>query len=368
MNKNKAVIAGLTIVLITLVTPGCLENFNMENGGVTYEAHPTTISYTVRYGYLVNCSGTGKYNILYDSDLPEILIGSVSQQLLYEQDYKTVTLANNSVIRWNISGRGNNDYELGILANVRADAFLVSDLNGEEALTIGEIKDNHPDKVDQYCKKQSVGNITYIDPEDISIRSTSWSIRDQVDSNNSFSLAKQIFIWLKQNTVYKTHTADDSVQPARTTFLLRSGDCDDLSFLFISLCRSLNIPARFVRGILIEEQNGVVDVVAHAWSEVFVGGNIGKDGWIPVECAGTADNVKSEVNQNFGVESAGHLRLFKDDGSNQSMEVSISGPKALYDPGITIIMKPFLEVENLEVIVSKELHVDGEGNRAYKSS
>jgi hypothetical protein len=119
---------------------------------------------------------------------------------------------------------------------------------------------------------------------------------------------------------------------------------------------------------LIEEQNGVVDVVAHAWSEVFVGGNIGKDGWIPVECAGTSDNVKAEVNQNYGVENAGHLRLFTDDGSNQSLEVSLSGPKALYDPGIDIIMKPFLEVENLEVIELKELHVDGKGNRAYKSS
>jgi len=156
------------------------------------------------------------------------------------------------------------------------------------------------------------------------------------------------------------------VQPASETMQLGTGDCDDLSFLYISLCRSLGIPARFIRGYLVEETDGTVSAVAHAWTEVFVGGNIGNQGWIPVECACPSENMEVQVNQNFGVESVGHLRLFKDDGSNESMDASISGPMARYDAGMEVEMTAFVEIYNYIVLESKELTVDKNGNRAYE--
>ena len=162
------------------------------------------------------------------------------------------------------------------------------------------------------------------------------------------------------------HNDDTSAQPAGTTYQLKTGDCDDLSFLYISLCRSLGIPARFIRGYLVEETDGTVSAVAHAWTEVFVGGNIGNQGWIPVECACPSKDMAVQVNQNFGVESVGHLRLFKDDGSNESMDASISGSMARYDAGMEVEMTAFVGIYNYSVLESKELTVDKNGKRAYK--
>jgi hypothetical protein len=149
------------------------------------------------------------------------------------------------------------------------------------------------------------------------------------------------------------------------TFNLKSGDCDDLSVLYISLCRSIGIPARLISGYLIEERNGEVVAVGHAWAEVFVGEGICDSGWVPVECSSSA-SLTVEVHQNFGVEDAGHLRLFIDDGSNNSLNASISGPLVDYDKRINVEMVPILKIVNYQVLEFKELIIDKENYRYYE--
>jgi len=368
MDKKSRSIAGLALVLLILImfTSGCLEYFNFDfDGGTTYESHHTKVRYIISYGYKVNCSGTGKYSIHYDCDLPEILLGSVSTEILYQQDYESISLANNTVIRWNISEEDSHYYKLGIRANVESESFLVTDLNGNGALTLKEIKTFYPNLVDQYCNEQSDNNISYIDPDNPNIKSTAQTVLEQANSNNSFIVAKELFKWLKQNTAYQIHTTNNNVQPAIKTYQLRSGDCDDLSFLYLSLCRSVGIPARFISGFLVEESNGVVSAIGHAWVEIFVGESISSDGWIPIECSCGA-SIKTEINQNFGVEDIGHLRVFKDDGSNESLNVSISGPSVIYDTNIDVDMVSFVEIENYTVLESKELFIDKNGYRSYE--
>ncbi len=110
------------------------------------------------------------------------------------------------------------------------------------------------------------------------------------ETNNSFLLAKTLFVWLKENIQYQTHPNDEGVRPAAVTLHNKVGDCDDLSFLYVSLCRVLGIPARFIRGYLLTGyDNGTAIATAHAWVEVFVGGSVGHNGWIPVECACCTD-------------------------------------------------------------------------------
>jgi len=368
MDKKRRIIEVLALVLFILImsTSGCLEYFNFDfDGGTTYESHHTKIRYIISYGYKVNCSGTGKYSIYYDCNLPEILLGSLSTERLYQQNYKSTSQANNTVIRWNISGKDSHYYKIGIRANVETESFLVNNLNGDGALTLQEIKTFYPNLIDQYCKEQSDSNIIYIDPGNPNIKSTAQTVFKKANSNNSFIVAKELFTWLKQNTVYKMHTTHNNVQPAINTYQLGSGDCDDLSFLYISLCRSVGIPARFISGFLLEESNGVASAIGHVWVEIFVGENISNDGWIPVECSCSA-SIKTEINQNFGVEDISHLRLFKDDGSNESLNVSISGPNAIYDTNIDVVMLSFVEIDNYTVLESKELFIDKNGNRSYE--
>ena len=305
--KKKNFFVGLTLVLLVLFTSGCFDFVKNDENVTTYESHPIKILYVISYGYEINCNGIGEYNIKYDCDIPEVLIGQVTQILEHNSDYEDITLVNNPMKRWNISSNDNNNYQLGITANVLAESFLIADLNGDDALSIQEIEDQHKDVVKQYCKAQSNETKIFIDPENQDIKSTAQRILYQTNSDNSFILAKKLFIWLKENTDYQPHSKEEIVQTASVTKKLESGDCDDLSFLYISLCRSINIPARFIRGFIVEENKGFVKATPHAWAEVFAGGNIGNNGWIPVECACSSDDMEVQVNQNFGLESAGHL-------------------------------------------------------------
>jgi len=363
---NKKTILFLVIISFSILTiSGCLDFININSGLTIYESHPTKVRYTIDYGYNVNCTGVGDYNIKYNCDKPEILIGLVKiVNLFHDQDYFETTITHNDVIHWNISDDGNKNYKLGLVATIEIESFLVSDLSGKGAETLQGLQDNYKDIINQYCCKQLNSTITFIDPEDSLIKTTVNNILNITKSNNSFILAKELFIWLKQNTNYQTHIRDNNIQPTNITIQKKTGDCDDLSFLYISLCRSIDIPARFIRGYLVEENDNEISMVSHAWAEVFVGGKIGNQGWIPVECAGDS-SIETEINQNFGVEDVSHLRLFEDDGSNESMNTSISSIMMYYDDSVKVDITFFGEINDYYIIDTKELYINEYGERKY---
>jgi len=365
--KNKKIITILIIVLLLVpIFSGCIDSF--FNLPTTYEAHPTKISYTIRYGYIATCTGSGEYTINYDCDISEVLRGTSSYHPLYAQGFEVTSIVNNNFLRWNISGEDVTNYELGITASVVAESYLESDLTGAKALTVQEINTLYPEVTEKYLKRQKNASAYLIDPTNSNIKQIAQNVVNKAETENSFLLAKALFLWLKENTAYKIHNDAGSVQPASVTFQKKTGDCDDLSFLYISLCRSVGIPARFIRGYLLsEEGNGDMIATPHAWTEVFVGGSIGNDGWIPVECACDCDDNNVNVNQNFGVENAFHLRLFIDDGSDESMGISLSGIYYSYEIGRTVKLQSFAEVEDFVEIESKKLVVTNEDQRSYQS-
>lgn len=364
--KNKKIILTITTFLLLIsIFSGCIEFF--QDIPTTYKSFPTKLNYEIDYGYRIQITGTGKYEVRYRCDIPEVVRGVLSYDLLYKSDYKTFPIVNNSYISWNISGRDNAHYKLGITASITSESFLVTDLNGKTALTIEEIKTNHPKIVKQYCNAQVKETTAFIDPNNLNIKTISDNVLYQAQTNNSFIGAKSLFIWLKENTNYQLHDGQGEVQPAAITLEKRSGDCDDLSFLYISLCRAVDIPARFIRGYLLQESNnGEVTATAHAWVEVFVGGFIGNEGWIPVECACCASSIEIDVNQNFGIEDAFHLRLFTDEGSNESLNVSLSGVRVNYYENQEIDLQSFAEVKNYLELASKKLVVTKDNTRYYQ--
>jgi hypothetical protein len=360
MNK-KSIFVGLILFISIMISTGC---FDIDDSRITYESHATKVRFTISYGYLLECSGSGDYEINYDCDTPEVLSGQIYSTFEHNSDYEEVTIATfNDILRWAINSDENVEYDLGITTSVLSESYLVSDLTGANALTIPEINNQHSDIVTQYCRAQSNETTTFIDTDDPVIKAKANEIYNAAGADNAFLVAKELFIWLKENTAYQIHTDSNDVQPASVTFNCKTGDCDDLSFLYISLCRSIGIPARFIRGILVDKESAV----SHAWVEVYVGGGVGKSGWIPVECAGTATKTDTEVNQNFGVESAGHLRLFKDNGSDESMIASISGISyKKYSMNRDILATSFIEVNDFFELKSQELKIDENGYRSYQ--
>ena len=356
--KKKTISLVSILILVILFSTGCTDLLKLDSKTI-YEAHPTKISYTISYGYEVNISGSGEYNLVYDCDEPEVLKGIVSTVISENIDYTLRTIATYNQMRsWNITSSVTKDYDLGITATVICESFIVSDISGKHALTVEELRNRHPDIVDRYTNAQSKDDTVYINPLNPEII----NIVDLINESNSFIYAKKLFIWLKQNTVYKIHN-NNEVQTSDYTLTSRSGDCDDLSFLYIALCRAAGIPARFIRGFLLVDSNPI----AHAWAEVFVGGGVGNDGWVPVECAGTSSFIDVEVHQNFGVENCEHLRVFKDDGTDESLQISLLGFYSKYDVTRNVKPEPYAKVTDYLILDSSKLVIDNEKDTRYYS-
>jgi len=364
MKKNTWCLSISGMLVLFVVLSGCEVIFPPT----IYESTPTKIKYDLSYGYRVNATGSGRYEITYWCDTPEVLVGTATYDLLYNHEYQTKTLVNNTFIRWNISGTDEQTYELGFTAQVESESYLVADLTGGNALTIQEITDMHPEIVNHYTRVQANETTRFIDPYDPNITAIAETVYANAETNNSFLLAKSLFVWLKENIQYQTHPNDGGVRPAAVTLYNKVGDCDDLSFLYVSLCRVLGVPARFIRGYLLTgNDNGTAIATAHAWVEVFVGGSVGHNGWIPVECACCTKSIETDINQNFGVESAFHLRLFTDDGSNESLAASLSGISYVTRGLDRIIeLQLFAEIRNYRELESKKLVITGENTRYYE--
>lgn len=365
MKKNSGRIFIICIILLGVVLSGCATIFS----STVYEKIPTKISYDISYGYRVNCSDVTKYEISYVCDVPAVILGSITNTLLYNEKYETKTLLNNTIIYWNFSGIEERSYTLGITAHVTAESYLVPDLNGVNALSIQSIHKYYPTIVKQYTRPQCNQTIPYIDPYDPDIILIAQTVLKNVEINNSFLQAQSLFVWLKENIRYQLHPGEEIVRPAAKTFLYKNGDCDDLSFLYISLCRSIGIPARFIRGYLLTAfDNGTTAAVAHAWVEVFVGGGVGNDGWVPVECACicSIEDRKIDIEQNFGIEDALHLRLFVDDGSNQSITHYVSNIAYTTYNGYIQPPQSFVEVHNYQELTSQKLVVRTDNTRYYE--
>ena len=73
--------------------------------------------------------------------------------------------------------------------------------------------------------------------------------------------------WINQNIEYK-YGASDASTSALDTAKSRQGVCRDFAHLGISLCRSMNIPARIVVGFLLNLE----PMDLHAWFEAYLNG------------------------------------------------------------------------------------------------
>lgn len=339
-------------LIISLSLLGCLESIINE---IRYEEVPTSLEFKISYGYYINSSGKGDFKIDYICLLPIPLSGYV-KNFTAVGNYTYKEIDGNRIIHWYFNESGNKNIKLGIECKVKTSPFLV-DLDPSKSISIENIS---LDLKNRYCKDQSIENKTLIQPSDYEIRGIASSLKN---SDNAFDVAMNIFKWLKKNMTYAYHSNQTLPQSAKETLYLKSGDCDDLSILYISLCRSVDIPSRLVKGYIIEKVNGKYIAIPHAWAEVYVG--FGKDGWIPVECAGTSKDVEIEIHQNFGVEDASHLRIYVDNGTDESLTISNRGVRIVYESGITIDMQPFLDVDDLVIEDNGGLIVKKNGERLY---
>ena len=105
-----------------------------------------------------------------------------------------------------------------------------------------------------------------------------WTEQTNIDFHKLMELINRSLDFEKNATDVKT--------TAEAAFKSGYGVCQDFTNIFIACCRLHGLPARYVSGFLLLENNQVQEAM-HAWAEVFVEGL----GWVGFD---TANNVSPD--------------------------------------------------------------------------
>jgi transglutaminase-like putative cysteine protease len=102
----------------------------------------------------------------------------------------------------------------------------------------------------------------------------------------------------------------------------RAGGCQDQAHLFISCCRSLGVPARYVSGYLCSDSQEESSMSSHAWAEAWVEGA----GWFSYDVANRMSNAKAHVRVAAGLDylDAAPVRGLRQGAGNEEMEVEVT--------------------------------------------
>jgi len=117
------------------------------------------------------------------------------------------------------------------------------------------------------------------------------------DEDDLFVVTVKLAEWVEDNVIYNLSTMTaDANQKSSWVLLNKQGVCDEITSLFISLCRSVGIPARFVTGLSYSNINLQNDGWGpHGWAEVYFPGQ----GWVPFDV----------TYKEFGYIDAAHIKL-----------------------------------------------------------
>ena len=165
-----------------------------------------------------------------------------------------------------------------------------------------------------------------LDPEDDIDSDGEWDYRIEPTNQEIKNLADSITagkstVYDKILAFYEYLISDDILNykagggdlPKACTQTLdeKTGDCDDYSILFISLCRAAGIPARLNFGAMYIKDNSNWN--PHAWSEVY----------LPLKDGSTVIGTVDVVSEQFLIRDAHHVATWVDTGG----DITIDGKK-----------------------------------------
>jgi transglutaminase-like putative cysteine protease len=109
----------------------------------------------------------------------------------------------------------------------------------------------------------------FIESKDRKILELAEQIGDE--QNSAWEQVGAIFDWVKENIDYKF---DAQIKSCLTALDAREGDCEEMSSLFIAICRAKGIPAR------------AVWIPGHTYPEFYLVDSQGEGHWYPCQVAG----------------------------------------------------------------------------------
>lgn len=130
-----------------------------------------------------------------------------------------------------------------------------------------------PDDVTGHRDFLNPGQFTTYDPEMAAI-----AFEVTRDATDALDAAILLAIWVHDYVTYDP-ICGDTIRGAAWTFENKRGTCDEITHLYMSLCRAVGLPVRYVSGYAFGTFEESDDWGPHAWAEVFLPGT----GWVPMD-------------------------------------------------------------------------------------
>jgi len=171
-----------------------------------------------------------------------------------------IIIANSAMYKW--TNPEEKNYLFSLKSKVKVENKIIS-INEKMPFPLTE----------PYTEFTSPTEYIDITPE---IRAKALEIAEGED--DQYVVAFKIGEWVRSNIKYDLSTLTaDVVQKSSWVLENKEGVCDELTNLYISMMRSVGIPARFVSGMAYT--NLLNDWGAHAWAEVY----FPDKGWVPFD-------------------------------------------------------------------------------------
>ncbi len=114
-----------------------------------------------------------------------------------------------------------------------------------------------------------MGNSPYIEADFSDVKKIARSILES-KPENAWAHVEKIYDWVRDNIEYK----NGELKQIREALKTKSGDCEEMTGIFVAICRASNIPARCVW------------VPDHCYPEFYLEDANGKGHWYPCQVAG----------------------------------------------------------------------------------
>jgi transglutaminase-like putative cysteine protease len=141
------------------------------------------------------------------------------------------------------------------------------------------------------------------------------AVEKAVDKNekNPYWIARDLFNYLIDNMYYEM-VGGWNTAPA--VLERGNGSCSEYTFVYIAMCRSVGIPARYVGSVVVRGDQASLDDVFHRWVEIY----LPNYGWIPVDPSGGDQKQPRDQANYIGHLSNRFLITTQSGGGSETME------------------------------------------------
>lgn len=172
-------------------------------------------------------------------------------------------------------------------------------------------------------------------------------IRDAVkeavgEEKNPYWIMRNIFNYVIDNMYYEM---EGGWNTAPAVLDRGNGSCSEYSFVFISMCRSAGIPARYVGSAVVRGDDASMDDVFHRWVEVY----LPNYGWIMVDPSGGDNEDPRDQASYIGSLSNRFLITTQSGGGSKTMGWTYNSNESMVtEPKTHVVVDYFADWEPIE--------------------